>query len=212
MSKIVFIYSEKDYAIEFLSPLCNHICDTLSATRVGYDKDNDDDTLSEIYNIAKDADIIFFLGHGRSDALYADLLDDCNMFDKYNIDLLQGKKLFLLACNSADFIHRYHLTSTIGFQDLPTSLYDAQKRKHIHGIDITDFSQSDIDIYNKALVDALCNSISVETINDYSLFRERFKFQVSREIVKCLIQHKDKENYRKIADVLFYLQKDMIIK
>ena len=212
MSKIVCIYSEKDYAVDFLSLLCNYICDELSAIRVGYDKDSDDDTLTEIYDAVTDANIVFFLGHGRSDALYADLIDDCILFDKENVNQLKGKRLFLLACNSADFIKKYGLTDAIGFEDLPTSLYDVNSRKKVHDIDITDLSEDEIEIYNAAMVSVLCNTISLETIKDLSLFCEKFKFQISIEIVKCLTQYKDVKNYRKIADLLFYLQKDMVIK
>ena len=212
MSKIVCIYSEKDYAVDFLSPLCKYICDALSAIRVGYDKDSDDDTLTEIYDAVADANIVFFLGHGRSDALYADLLDDCVLFNKENVNQLKGKRLFLLACNSAGFIKKYGLTDAIGFEDLPTSQYDVQKRGCIHNINITDLSEKEIEIYNAAMVSVLCNTISLETIEDLSLFREIFRFQISVEIVKCLTQCKDVKNYRKIADLLFYLQKDMVIK
>ena len=212
MSKIVCIYSEKDYAVDFLSSLCNYICDELSAIRVGYDKDSDDDTITEIYDAVTDANIVFFLGHGRSDALFADLFDNFTLFDKENVDQLRGKQLFLLACNSADFIKKYGLIDAVGFEDLPTSQYDAQKRKNIHNIDITNLTKNDIEIYNTLMISVLCNTISSETIKDLSLFRERFKFQVSVEIVKCLTQYRDIENYRKIADLLFYLQRDMVIR
>ena len=123
MSKIVCIYSEKDYAVDFLSPLCNYICDELSAIRVSYDKDSDDDTITEIYDAVTDANIVFFLGHGRSDALYADLIDDCVLFDKENVNQLKGKRLFLLACNSADFIKKYGLESHIEHEKIEKQNY-----------------------------------------------------------------------------------------
>lgn len=213
MSKIVCIYSqERDHTTDFLQCLCDHICTTLSAVQIGYDVDSEDDTIEEIYEVVKKADVVLFLGHGTSDSLFASGSDETELFGKENVSLLTDKRLFLLACNSTEYIKKYKLTNAVGFGKMPTSLDDARHWKTLHKTLIEDFSKSDIEIYNTALVDALCNSISLETISDYSLFRERFKFQVSREIVKCLIQHKDKENYRKIADLLFYLQKDMIIK
>lgn len=213
MSKIVCIYSlERDHTTDFLQSLCDHINATLFAVQIGYDVDSEDDTIEEIYNAVEKANTVLFLGHGTSDSLFASGSDETELFGKANVMLLANKRLFLLACNSAEFIKKYKLTNAIGFGKMPTSLDDARHWKTLHKTLIEDFSKSDIEIYNTALVDALCNSISLETISDYSLFRERFKFQVSREIVKCLIQHKDKENYRKIADLLFYLQKDMIIK
>lgn len=213
MSKIVCIYSlERDHTTDFLQGLCDHINATLFAVQIGYDVDSEDDTIEEIYNAVEKADTVLFLGHGTSDSLFASGSDETELFGKANVMLLANKRLFLLACNSAEFIKKYKLSNAIGFGKMPTSLDDARHWKNLHKTTIEDFSREDIDIYNNALINALCNSISLETISDYSLFRERFKFQVSREIVKCLIQHKDKENYRKIADLLFYLQKDMIIK
>lgn len=213
MSKIVCIYSqERDRTTDFLLPLCDHICSTLSAIKIGYDIDSDEDTLEIIYDTIKDADVVLFIGHGKSDSLFASGCDETELFGKENVMLLTDKRLFLLACNSAEFIKKYELVNAIGFGKIPTSLDDVRNWKNLHKITIEDFLKSDIEIYNAALVNALCNSIFLETINDYSLFRERFKFQISIEIVKCLVQYKGIENYRKIADLLFYLQKDMLIK
>ena len=51
MSKIVCIYSqEKDGSTDFLKPLYDYICTTLSAEGVGYDADSEEDTVSKIYS------------------------------------------------------------------------------------------------------------------------------------------------------------------
>lgn len=95
---------------------------------------------------------------------------------------------------------------------LPTSLDDVQKWKYLHGIHIEDFTRNDISIYNHALVEILINSITVDSMTDYSLLKEKIKFQTSVEIVKCLLQHKDNANYRDIADLLYDFQKDILIQ
>ena len=212
MSKVVCIYSpERDGSTTFLKPLYDHICTALSAKGVGYDMDSENDTVEEIYSAVNDADTLIFLGHGDSESLYASALDGYKLFDKDSIDKLADKQLFLLACNSADLIKRFRLSNAIGFGKLPTSIDDVRNWKDLHSIHIEDLTKHDITIYNNALVNIISNSVSPETILDYSLLHQRLQFQTSVEIAKCLTLHKHNEHYRKIADLLFYMQKDIRI-
>jgi len=77
---------------------------------------------------------------------------------------------------------------------------------------LNDFSEDDIKLYNNALVAILRNVINPETISDFHLLYNRLKLQTSVEIVNSLILHTDNSNYRKVADLLFYLQKDIRIQ
>ena len=114
MSKVVCIYPQ-DLTTDFLRPLCDHICATFDAVEVGYDTSGDDDPLELIYNEIGDAKIVFFLGHGMSTCLYASTLDNVELFNKDTISLLEGKCLFLLACDSGQFITKYNIANAIGF-------------------------------------------------------------------------------------------------
>ncbi|MBR5959074.1 MAG: hypothetical protein IKZ99_11985 [Salinivirgaceae bacterium] len=213
MSKTVCIYSqERDGSTDFLKPLYDHICTTLSADGVGYDADSEEDTISRIYDATKDADTIIFLGHGNSKGLYACVQDNFELFNQKNVAMLTDKSLFLLACRSSDFIKRFSLTNAIGFGHLPTSNEDAKHWNNEHSIALNDFSKDDIKLYDNAIVSILYNAIAPETISNSNLLYNRIKLQASMEIVKCLILHKDNPHYRKIADLLFYLQKDIRIQ
>ena len=75
MKKIVCIYIQ-DRTTVFLEPLCTHICDSIGAVRVGYDTSGDEDPLEVIFNEIRDAEIVFFLGHGMSSCLYASIFDN----------------------------------------------------------------------------------------------------------------------------------------
>lgn len=81
MSKIVCIYPQ-DATTYFLRPLCDHICETFEAVEVGYDTSADDDPMEFIFNKIKDAETIFFLGHGMSTCLYASILDNVELFSQ----------------------------------------------------------------------------------------------------------------------------------
>ena len=207
MSKMVCIFPQ-DETTDFLRPLCDHICATFDAVEVGYDISISDNQIEIIYNSIKDAKTIFFLGHGTSTSLYA-RLNEVILFNQTNISLLQNKQLFLLACNSDQFINTYKLSEAIGFGFLPTSLYDARHVKKLHSMRIEHLKQNDIDSYNTALVNALISTLSEATMADSHLFAERLKFSTCEEIVRILLQ-KGTPNYRLVADELYYFYKDVI--
>ena len=209
MSKTVCIYPQ-DSTTDFLRPLCDHICASFDAVEVGYDTSGDDDPMEIIFNEVKDAESIFFLGHGMSTCLYASILDNVELFNNENISLLEGKRLFLLACNSDQFITKFKLSDAVGFGFLPTSEEDIERTKQYHKIDISMAGILDVDCFKAALVQCLINTLSRETMDDPCLFRERMLFNTCCEIVDCLTNKKS-TNYRIVADELYYMYKDMII-
>lgn len=210
MSKIVCIYPQ-DATTYFLRPLCDHICETFEAVEVGYDTSADDDPMEFIFNKIKDAETIFFLGHGMSTCLYASILDNVELFHKDNISLLEGKRLFLLSCNSNQFITKFNLSDAIGFGFLPTSEEDIERTKQYHKLYISMTCILDVECFKTALVQCLTNTLSEETMNDFYLLKERLLFNTSKEIVDCLVNKKS-TNYRIVADELYYLYKDMVVR
>lgn len=209
MSKTVCIYPQ-DATTDFLRPLCDHICATFDAVEVGYDTSGDDDPLEVVYSEIKDAQTVFFLGHGMSICLYASILDNVELFNKDNISMLEGKRLFLLACNSNQFVTKFKLTDAIGFGFLPTSEDDIRGTEVYHNMDISMTSILDVDCFKTALVQCLINTLSEETMNDFHLLKERLLFNTSKEIVDCLT-NKQSTKYRVVADELYYVYKDMVI-
>lgn len=207
--KTVCLYME-DITTTFLGPLCEHICSTFDAIKIGYDTSGDEDPLELIYQELCDAQTVFFLGHGMSTCLYASILDNVELINNDNIDLLEGKQLFLLACNSDQFIRKYKLKNAIGFGFLPTSLDDIRNTSKFHDMHIGDLDKGDVDCYNTSIVNSLKNTICPQIMIDTHLFEKQLLFNVSKEIVQCLLK-KDVTNYRTVADELFYVFKDMYI-
>lgn len=209
MSEIVCIYPQ-DTTTVFLRSLCDHICTTFNAVEVGYDTSGDDDPIEVIHSEVRDARTIFFLGHGMSTCLYASIIDNVELFNKDNIALLSGKKLFLLACNSNQFINKFKITNAIGFGFLPTSEDDVKNVKQYHRMDISNTNILDVDCFNNAMVQCIINTLSVETMNDFHVFKERMLFNACIEIVNCLTDKKS-TNYRVVADELYYMYKDIVL-
>lgn len=144
-----------------------------------------------------------------STCLYASILDNVELFNKDNIHLLEGKRLFLLACNSDQFITKFKLADAVGFGFLPTSEEDIERTKQYHKLDISVTGILDVDCFKTALVQCLINTLSRETMDDPYLFRERMLFNTCGEIVDCLTNKKS-TNYRVVADELYYVYKDMV--
>ena len=209
MSKAVCIYPQ-DATTDFLHPLCDHICATFDAVEVGYDTSGDDDPMEIIFDEIKDAETIFFLGHGKSTCLYASILDNVELFHKDNISLLKGKRLFLLACNSDQFISKFKLSDAIGFGFLPTSEEDIERTKQYHKLDISMTGILDVECFKTALVQCLTNTLSRETMDDPYLFKERMLFNSCAEIAECLTNKKS-INYRVVADEIYYMYKDVLL-
>lgn len=208
MSKTVCIYPQ-DTTTDFLRPLCDHICTTFDAVEVGYDTSGDDDPMEIIFDEIQDAETIFFLGHGMSTCLYASILDNVALFNKDNISLLKGKQLFLLACNSNQFITKFKLADAVGFGFLPTSEEDIERTKQYHKLDISMTGILDVDCFQAALVQCLIDTLSKQTMDDFYLFKERMLYNTCGVIVDCLINKKS-TNYRIVADELYYMYKDMV--
>ena len=209
MNKAVCIYPE-DCTTDFLRPLCNHICASFDAVEVGYDISGNDDPLEAIFNEIKEAQTIFFLGHGMSTCLYASIVDNVKLIDENNISLLAGKRLFLLACDSNQLIDKYKIANSIGFGFLPTSLDDARSPRIFHNIPKDNLKSEDVAVYKIGLVNILINTLSKETLADFYLLKRRLLFNTSLEIVDCLINKKC-PNYRIVADELYYVHKDIFV-
>ena len=116
--------------------------------------------------------------------------------------------MFLLACESNQFITNFNFTNAIGFGFLPTSEEDV-KNKKFHNMDISTTGILDVECFNNALVHCLIETLSKDTMADFYLFKEHLKFNASKEIADCLINKKC-TNYRTVADELYYMYNDVV--
>lgn len=208
MKKAVCIYPE-DPTTDFLLPLYEHICNNMHAVGLHSDTTEDDDSLDKIYKEIEDAEVVVFLGHGTSKMLYGSGCANV-VFEDTNCHLLNDKKLFLLACNSDQFIRNYKLANAIGFGFLPTSLDDVRQTQTLHGVWIENLDKKDVDCFNSSLVQAFISALSDNTLKDFHLLKNRLMFYIGNEIVNCLTK-RGAPNYRIVADELYYAFKDMII-
>lgn len=204
MSKVLCIYP-KDKTTEFLEPLFDDICKRCSAVPLLGDPQDDDDYLDKLEELAGKSETIVFLGHGSSGVLYGVNFNEL-IYD-YNVDMLRGKNLVLFACNSVGFIHKFGLTHALGFGIVPTSDYDAETGK-LHSLNLKVLTLPDITYIQQAIVRIWQKTLAETDLSDVRRFYAVFSYYTNVEIVSCL-KNCSHQNFRLIADILYYLKDDM---
>jgi len=207
MSKVLCIYP-KDDSTAFLQPLCDTICAKYKAIRLQGDSTEDDDYLDTLEGLSTQVDVVFFLGHGCSDALYGINLNPIICKGNNNIHLLGHKALILCACRSTEFIDANHLSPAWGFGFIPTSLDDAQNGR-LHKLEIKNLGMVDIDYFQDTFINIWLKTLDGVDVFDVRKFYQEFSYNTNVEIVKCLTKQKHLPHYRMVADMLYYLKEDM---
>lgn len=198
MSKTVCIFP-KDETTDFLMPLYELLCsrevegwheDTVNNETIVIDKINESET-------------VIFLGHGSSSTLYGspnkEELTDLITHDNVH-ELLDGKRCFLLACNSEEFCSNYNLSNSIGFGNMPTGMRDVFIAMD-NDVSFPDLEQEDVDVYNKSLVRALIRAFKTSSFEDFDTLYAKICLYINVEITECLTL-KPCEKYREVADLL----------
>ncbi|HRN15701.1 MAG TPA: hypothetical protein PLF38_01425 [Xylanibacter oryzae] len=200
----------KEKSTEFLQPIYDIL---ISSGVTGY---NIDTTIAEekakllkdLKNSILKDDAVYFLGHGTSYCLYGTNMEE--LINKWNINILKGKRLFLLSCRSTDLIKSKKYKNAIGFPDLPTSMDDIldirtnEDPDYLKGID-----EDDINAYNESLIRIICSALKHSDLSDTSRFESKIRMYANIEIVKLLTE-KPALHYRDIANLIYEFKTDMI--
>lgn len=201
----------KQKSTEFLQPIYDILVNNNGVA--GY---NIDTTIAEerakmfeyLENSISEDDAVYFLGHGTSYCLYGTNMEE--LINKWNINILKGKRLFLLSCRSTDLINSNKYKNAIGFPDLPTSMDDIldiranEDPDYLKGID-----ECDINTYNESLIRIVCEALKHSDLSDTSRFESKIKMYANIEIVKLLTE-KPALHYRDIANLVYEFKTDMV--
>lgn len=194
-----------DETTAFLKPIINVL------QKAGFDVYDGNTNGEEYSRLVFDAipqyDNIVFLGHGCSDALSG--TNQSPLIDSRNVDLLRGKKLFLLACNSKEFISSYGLRSAIGFDIIPTSEMDVNT---IMDQDIGYYEiipdESDLEWFRAAIVRIVVNSFENCGMENMTMLYNKIKMFTNRERYACVRECKEL-NYGDILRMLYDFKENM---
>lgn len=207
MNKILCIYP-KDSTTEFLRPIYNTICAQPNAIGIELNTVEDDSFLEKVSRNLENATIVFFLGHGSSTCLYGTNLNPLIEEDMGNVEELQNKSLILFACKSADFIKKYNFQNSLGFGFIPTSLDDARDGM-LHNLNLKCLDSSSLDALQQTIVRIWKRTLKEVSLDQLATLSKVLSFYTNYEIVHILLHCKDFQNYRILADILYYLKEDM---
>lgn len=199
MSKQKVCIFPSDSSTDFLLPLYETLCDA------GWQGWNGDSITEgqDAFNLLESAEYVIFLGHGSSRVLYGSPRDGelTSWISKENVDnLLRGKKLFLLSCNSSQFCETYSLNNAIGFGNMPTGMQDVKNEMEVNP-DFPNLEQTDIDIYNAGLVRSLQRAFRIGDMEDMERLYSKIQLYANVEIVECL-SNRSTNKFREIASLL----------
>ena len=172
----------------------------------------DGDTRAEGYTekVLKDIeghDYVVFLGHGSSAALSG--TNQVPLIDSGNVDALRGKRLFLLACNSKEFISSFDLKDAIGFDIIPTSDMD------VNTIVDQDFNyfetipeEEDLEWFRSAIVRIVVNAFQSSGMDNMTMLYNKIKMFTNRERYKCARECRGL-HYKDILKMLYDFKESM---
>lgn len=199
-----------DPTTEFLRPIFARICTMPDVEPFEGDAIEEDDFFDNLYVALKKADSLVFLGHGSTKCLYGTNLNPIIDDKSGNLNLLRDKRIILFACRSEGFIREYDLHDGLGFGFIPTTLDDAREGRILHKLDLTVLDSLDLDAFKDCIVRIWDRALTENGFSDLSKFQKSFEFFTNVEIANTLTTKQDLPNFRLVADMLYYLHKDMI--
>ena len=199
------IYPQEE-STSFLKPIADKLQEL--GFDVYDDSTGDEDYARTILDSIPGYDNIVFLGHGSSEALSGTGLTP--FIKEERVELLRGKRLFLLSCNSKEFISSYSLTDAIGFDIIPTGetdLFTILDQDYNYFENVPD--ENDLEWFRSAIVRIMVNSFSDGDMNNLLMLYNRVKMYTNLERYACIRECKDL-NYRDILRMLYDFKDCMI--
>lgn len=167
MTNNIAIIYPRDETTDFLEAIPEFLFERFGERRfiyqrIGFSNKDHRDCISLIEDLSKN-DVVIFLGHGRSDGL----LGSCSptfsrqtLISKDQISILQNKKVFSLACRSADFFSLSRINS-IGFSNLITEMNEIyqERQRPNNGLAYQWVTQEDVTYFRGILTTIVRQSL-----------------------------------------------------
>lgn len=204
----------KDFSTDFLKPIGE-----LFEGNYYIIEDNEESHLHILLQIKEliGKCLIVFLGHGSSSGLTSasgNLYSKRTFVDKIIAnDIFISHDIFLLCCNSSDFIKQLHTyNSIIGFGNILSSKEEVTIEAEYTGI-FRDLTDDDISRYNESYVYAIKATFSLllKRKITFKQLKDYIEYFINKEIGKILLD-KEKSNRLEVSKLYFELRNEMIFK
>lgn len=195
----------QDETTNFLQPIYVSL---LEQGCKGFIVDSKEIGREQIIEAIKGAEIVFFLGHGTSFCLYG--INSIPLIDKDNVEYLRGKRLFLLACRSAEFAKNNSLSNYIGFGDIPTSMDDVMSERDMDCEKYPNIDKDDVEIFCVSIVQIMQKSLMHCEIDDFKCLASMIKLFTNRTR-RDVVSKNTKNNYE-IQKMLYEFKHFMVFR
>lgn len=207
-----------DPTTTFLEEIVSYIYQTVHVSLFDFVKiePNDDAHKVAIDSIKKsNYETIIFFGHGTSVSLHG-ATDGQYKNDKFitssNSEIFKGKKVIFVSCESSNLIKRIKkvgYTEAIGFGDLPTDWNDVQAARELDPKAYKGFSEGNIELFKKSLVEIIKFSLSEFLTNNKSMTElyHLLQLRINKRIVKFYLEKRIIN--QPLTDSLFNMKQEL---
>lgn len=162
------------------------------------------------------ASVILFLGHGTGEKLYgaeSNSFPKKSLINKSQAKVFSEKFIFLLSCNSNDFIKGTFsfskAISSIGFGSLPTEMAEVENSKRLKEQGV---NKETINKYKNSMIELVSDSFCdmIESKLSFSQLGNSFLLRLNKKISQVILEDTTSKDNRILADLLFQMKSEMI--
>lgn len=200
-----------DSTTMFLDPIRNVFADNSILVQPNIESHNF--VLEQLVNLSERS-LIIFLGHGSSQLLkgasFSNYDQEHFIDNKQAQHLFSNHDVFLLSCNSSDFLNAFSsYSSSIGFGNILSSMEEVEIEQKFRDINI---NFEDIEIFKSAFVNAVYFALTIlnEGKINFSKLSVFIRYYINDEINKILL-NKEIMNRTEISKLLFEFRDEMFV-
>lgn len=212
MSNIHIIHA-LDETTEFLNVFNKHFPDQYFI--IEPNKSSVNKSLSFVEQVPEE-DMIVFLGHGHSTGLYTPESDTFEKEVFINVelgnDLFKNRLVFLLTCNSNQFIKKLSdYRNIIGFGNIISSMHEVNSEAEVTTGIYRNLSIGDVEFFNESYCGAVISALNEYQNSSLSFIDlpKIIEFNINQRINETLL-NKEIKNRTEISRLLFEFRNEMV--
>jgi len=171
--------------------------------------------LIEIQDIPSNS-MVLFMGHGQADKLWgaeSETYPKKTFISKAQSKIFSEKNLFLLSCNSNEFLKGTFsfskVIASIGFGSLPTEMAEVEGSKKLIQQGVNEVI---IKKYKDIIVELVSRSFieMIEMDESFPQLSRNFMLRLNRKISQVILDDTKSVENRILADLLFQMKSEMV--
>ncbi len=160
--------------------------------------------------------VVIFMGHGQDDKLCGaenESFIKQSFVSKSQAKVFSEKFIFLLSCNSNDFIKGTFsfskAISSIGFGSLPTEMSEVENSKRLKEQGV---NEETINKYKNSMIELVSDSFCdmIESNLSFSQLGNSFLLRLNKKISQVILEDTKSKDNRILADLLFQMKSEMV--